>query len=176
MPKRTPIIMEQLTSELCERISRLEHQQAELKSSNQRLRLMSGALLLLCGSLAIMGQTTSGIADSLDSRQFVLHDGTGKVRGALGITDDGGVGLYFTDSRYRTRITLDVASNGTPGLDFYDQDGKLRATFALGPNGSPGVGLYGAEGQLQTSLDVPANKNPGLAFYHHDGKPAWGAP
>jgi len=168
--------MEQATSELSERLSRLEHQQAELLRSNRRWRMTSGALLLLCGAMVIMAQSTSGVAESLDARQFVLHDSTGKVRGALGITDDGSVGLNFVDSKDRTRITLDVASNGTPGLDFYDQDGKLRGIFALGPEGTPGLGLYGPDGHLRTSLDVPGGKLPGLAFYHDDGKPAWGAP
>jgi len=168
--------MQQSTSELSARLERLEHQQAELQRSNQRLRMTTGALLLLCGALVIMGQTNPQIAESLDARQFVLHDSSGKVRGALGLTDDGAVGLNFVDAKDKTRITLDVPSNGTPGLDFFDQDGKLRATFALGPDGTPGLGLYDPEGHLRTSLDVPASKTPGLAFYHQDGKPAWGAP
>ncbi|HXN86909.1 MAG TPA: hypothetical protein VN867_12610 [Candidatus Binataceae bacterium] len=168
--------MEQATSELSERLSRLEYQQAELRRTNQRWRMISGALFLLCGALVTMAQSTSGVAESLDARQFVLHDSTGKVRGALGITDDGAVGLNFVDSKDRTRISLDVASNGTPGLDLYDQDGKLRGLFAVGTEGAPGVGLYGPDGHLRTSLDVPAGKIPGLAFYHDDGKPAWGAP
>ncbi len=116
------------------------------------------------------------VAESLDARQFVLHDSSGKVRGALGLTDDGAVGLNLVDAKDKTRMTLDIPSNGTPGLDFFDQDGKLRATFALGPDGTPGLGLYDPEGHLRTSLDVPASKTPGLAFYHQDGKPAWGAP
>jgi hypothetical protein len=168
--------MEQPTNELILRLSRLEHQQAKLQRSNQRWRMMSGALLLLCGAMVMMAQSTSGVAESLDARQFVLHDSAGKVRAALGLTKEGAIGLNFVDSNDRTRITLDVASNGTPGLDFFDQDGKLRATFALGPTGTPGLGLYGPDGHLRTSLDVPASKNPGLAFYHDDGKPAWGAP
>ncbi len=168
--------MDLSTNKVSERLARLEHQQAELQRSNRRWRMISGGLLLLCGAIVLMAQTTSGVAESLDARQFVLHDSTGKVRAALGTTDEGAVGLNLVDPKDRTRITLDVASNGTPGLDFFDQDGRLRATVALGPDGTPGVGLYGPDGHLRTSLDVPAGKIPGLAFYHDDGKPAWGAP
>jgi len=164
------------STNVSERLVRLECQQAELQRSNRRWRMISGGLLLLCGAMVMMAQSTSGVAESLDARQFVLHDSTGKVRAALGVTDDGGVGLNLVDSKDRSRITLDVASNGTPGLDFFDQDGKLRATVALGTDGTPGVGLYGPDGHLRTSLDVPGGKIPGLAFYHDDGKPAWGAP
>lgn len=168
--------MEHSTSELNGRLSRLELQQANLQRSNKRLRLMTGALALLCGALVTMGQTNSAVPDVLQAQQFVLRDSGGKVRGGMGIASDGAVGLNFEDPKGHTRVTLDVAANGTPGLDFYDQDGKLRATFALGPAGEPGLGLYGPDGHLRTSLDIPKAQTPGLAFYHQDGKPAWGAP
>jgi hypothetical protein len=165
-----------LTSDLIERLGRLEAQQAKLQRSNRRLRMMTGAMLLFSGAMVLMAQGTPQIADTLDARQFVLHDSSGKVRAALGMTDDGAVGLNLVDSKDRSRITLDVAANGTPGLDFFDQDGKMRATLAMGPDGNAGVGLYGPDGHLRTSIDVPVGKTPGLAFYNQEGKPAWGAP
>ncbi len=168
--------MEQSTGDLIRRLSRLELQQAILQRSNKRLRLMTGALMLLCGALITMGQTNSAVPETLQAQQFVLRDSGGKVRGAMGMTSDGAVGLDFKDAKGHTRVTLDLAANGTPGLDFFDQDGKLRTTLALGPAGEPGLGLYGSDGHLRTSLDVPAARTPGLAFYHQDGKPAWGAP
>src|ERR1700733_395875 len=168
--------MDSSSGDLNERLARLEHQQAKLQRSNRRLRMMTVAVLLFSGAMVIMAQTNPEIVESVDARQFVLHDGSGKVRAALGMTEDGAVGLNLIDSKDRSRITLDVASNGTPGLDFFDQDGKLRATGALAPDGTPGVGAFGADGHLRTSLDVPAGKIPGLGFYHDDGKPAWGAP
>src|SRR5271170_6659159 len=161
--------MEQSSGELIERLSRLESQQAKLQRSNKHLRL-------ICGALFTMAQTSSAVPESLDAQQFLLRDSTGKVRGAMGVTSDGAVGLNFSDPSGRTRLTVDLAANGTPGVDLYDQDGKVRATMALGDDGLPGVGLYGPNGNLRTSLDVPAAKTPGLAFYREDGKPAWGVP
>ena len=154
----------------------MELQQASLQRSNKRLRLTTGALMLLCGALITMAQTNSAVPETLQAQQFVLRDSGGKVRAAMGVLSDGAVGLNFEDSKGHTRLTVDLAANGTPGLDFFDQEGKLRATLALGPAGEPGVGLYGPNGHLRTSLDVPGNQTPGLAFYHQDGKPAWGAP
>jgi len=168
--------MESLSDDLTERVARLEHQQAKLQRSNRHLRMVSGAAFLLCGALVLMAQTNLQIADSIDARQFVLHDDSGKVRAALGMTEDGAVGLDLIDSKDRSRITLDVASNGTPGLDFFDENGKMRGTFAMGPQGNSGLGLYDAEGRLRTSMDVPAGATAGLAFYNKEGKPAWGAP
>jgi hypothetical protein len=168
--------MEQSSEELIERLRYVERRQAELQRSNRRLGSLTGALLLMTGALVLMGQTGTRQPQILEAEQFVLLGSDGKVRGAMGITPDGEVGLNLDDVKGQTRITLDVAANGSPGLDFYDPQGKLRATFALGPTGTPGLGLYDASGKLRTSLDVPAAKTPGLGFYHESGKPAWGAP
>jgi hypothetical protein len=168
--------MEQSTGDLIGRLSRLELQQAKLQRSNKHLRLMTGALLLLCGAVITMAQTSSAVPETLQAQQFLLRDSAGKVRGAMGVTSDGAVGLNLSDSNGRTRVTVDLAANGTPGLDLFDQDGKMRATMALGTAGEPGLGLYDSNGHLRTSLDVPAAKTPGLAFYKEDGTPAWGVP
>jgi hypothetical protein len=168
--------MDESTGELLKRLSRLELQQAKLQRSNKHLRMMTGAVVLLCGALITMGQTSSVVPDTVEAQQFLLRDSSGKLRGSMGVLADGAVGLNLSDPDGRTRVTVDLASNGTPGVDLYDQNGKVRATMALGDDGDPGVGLYGAKGHLRTSLDVPAGKTPGLAFYKDDGQPAWGVP
>jgi hypothetical protein len=168
--------MEQSTGDLIARLSRLELQQAKLQRSNKHLRLITGGLLLLCGALVTMAETSSAVPDTLQVQQILLRDSTGKLRGAIGVMPDGAVGLNFEDPAGRTRLTVDLASSGTPGVDLFDQDGKMRLTIALGPAGDPGIGLYDPNGHLRTSLDVPAAQTPGLSFYHSDGKPGWGAP
>ncbi len=164
------------TDEFVGRLRRLELKLAELQRSNRRLRLMIGALVLTGGALMTMAQSSSGVSESLEARQFVLRDDSGRVRAALGSTPDGAVGLNLDDASGRTLITLDVEGNGSPGLDLYDHTGKRRAIIALAQQGTPGVGLYDAHGKLRTSLDVPAANTPGLAFYHENGKPSWGVP
>jgi hypothetical protein len=168
--------MDQSTGELIERLSRLELQQAKLQRSNKHLRMMTGVIVLLCGALFTMAETTTTVTETVEAQQFLLRDSTGKLRGAMGVLSDGAVGLNLEDAAGRTRVTVDLASNGTPGMDFFDQDGKMRATMALGSAGEPGVGLYGPDGHLRTALDVPKAQTPGLSFYHDNGKPAWGAP
>jgi hypothetical protein len=167
--------MEQSTAELIERLSRLESQQGKLQRSNKHLRMATGALMLVCGALFTMA-LTSVVPETVEAQQFILRDSTGKLRGAMGVTSDGAMGMNFEDVNGRTRLTIDLASNGTPGVDLFDADGKMRETIALGTAGEPGVGLYGPDGHLRTSLDVPAKETPGLAFYHDNGRPAWGAP
>jgi hypothetical protein len=167
--------MHQSTGELIDRLSKLESQQAKLQRSNKHLRMMTGAMLLLCGALFTMAETST-VTDTVEAQQFLLRDSSGKLRGSMGVLSDGAVGLNLSDPTGRTRVTIDLASNGTPGVDLYDQNGKERATMALGDAGEPGVGLYGPDGHLRTALDVPKKDTPGLSFYHDNGKPAWGAP
>src|ERR1700722_5554753 len=167
--------MDQSTGELIERLSRLESQQTKLPRSNKHLRMMTGAMLLLCGALFTMAETST-VTDTVEAKQFLLRDSSGKLRGSMGVLSDGAVGLNLSDPSGGTRGTIDLASNGPPGVDLYDQDGKIRETMALGGAGQPGLGLYGPNGHLRTSLDVPVGKTPGLASYKHDGKPAWGVP
>ena len=168
--------MDQSTGELIERLSRLESQQGKLQRSNKHLRVVTGAMLLLCGALFTMAETSSVVPDTLEAQQFLLRDSSGKLRGSMGVLSDGAVGINLEDTSGRTRVAVDLASNGTPGMDFFDSNGKMRATIAIGPTGEPGVGLYGPDGHLRTALDTPKKDTPGLSFYHDNGKPAWGAP
>src|SRR5258708_6798656 len=168
--------MDQSTGDLSERLSRLESQQAKLHRSNKHLRMMIGAMVLICGALFTMAETSSVVPDTLEAQQFLLRDSTGKLRGSMGVLSDGAVGFNLEDTSGRTRLAVDLASNGTPGMDFFDSNGKMRATIAIGPTGEPGVGLYGPDGHLRTALDTPKKDTPGLSFYPDNGKPAWGAP
>lgn len=168
--------MQDSTRELDGRLLRLEQKCVELQRSNRRCRLMIGSLLLMGGALVTMAQAGTGISDSVEARQFILRDISGRVRAVLGSAPDGAMGLNLDDANGHTRVTLDVEDSGSPGLDLYDQDGKRRALIALGKQGTPGLGLYDAGGKLRASLDVPSANIPGLAFYHKNGKPSWGVP
>src|SRR5271170_888168 len=116
--------MEQSTTELIERLSRLERQQAGLQRSNKHLRMMTGALMLVCGALFTMAQTSSAVPDTLEAQQFLVRDSGGKLRAALGVISDGAVGLNFTGPNGNLRTSLDVPAAKTPGLAFYREDGK----------------------------------------------------
>jgi hypothetical protein len=167
--------MESSEDRIVRQLCRLELKLAELQRSNRRSRQTIGALVLCGGALIAMAQASSGISDSIEARQFVLRDSSGRVRAALGSNPEGAVGLNLDDSSGRTLLTLDVDGSGSPGLDLYDQGGRRRAIVAVSHQGTPGVGLYDSNGRLSTSLDTPAANTPGLAFYNN-GKPSWGVP
>ena len=90
--------MEQPTGDLIERLRQLEHQQAQLQRAHRRLKLMTGGVVLVAGALVLMAQAAPQQIKSVEAQEFVLIGSDGKVRGAMGITSDGAVGLNFSDA------------------------------------------------------------------------------
>ena len=88
--------MEEAAAKLIERITRLEHQQAELRRANRWLRLVTGGVMLFTGVIVLTGQTSRVPSQTVEAEQFVLRGSDGKVRGAMGIADDGAVGINLT--------------------------------------------------------------------------------
>src|SRR5258708_21619933 len=119
--------MEQTTAELIERLKCLERRQAELQRTNARLGSLTGAMLLMTGAMVLMGLTARRQPQSLEAEQFLLRSSDGRVRGAMGVTPDGAVGMNLNDIKGQPRITLDVAADGSPGVDFCYPQGKWGA-------------------------------------------------
>ena len=99
--------MDQSTGDLIGRLSRLELQQAKLQRSNKHLRMMTGALMLVCGALFTMAQTSSAVPDTLEAQQFLLRDsGTGTAHLLYYHCKDGRVQQstvgYYTDKLRKT--------------------------------------------------------------------------
>ena len=74
--------MDQSTGDLIKRLSRLELQQARLQRSNKHLRMMTSAMLLLCGALFTMAQTST-VTETVEAQQFLLRDSTGSAVASL---------------------------------------------------------------------------------------------
>jgi hypothetical protein len=163
--------------QLARRLAALERAHDRLTAAHRRVKRIGGASILTLVGLVIMGvSSTPQQPKTIEARSIVIRDSKGVVRGALGIADDGSVGINLNDDGGAPRLTLDVAKNQTPGLDLYDSSGQIRATLALGPHGTPGLGFYNSSGKLRTSLDIPSDKTPGLAFYSNEGKGRFGLP
>jgi hypothetical protein len=162
---------------LARRLAELEQAHNRLLAAHRRIKRVGAGLIAGLTALAIMGQTAAPQpAKTLEAQSLVIRDANGIVRGAIGLADDGSVGMNLNDAKGATRITLDVAKNSTPGLDFYDGDGQVRAMMSLGPHGTPGLGFYNSSGKLRTSLDIPSDSTPGLGFYNDNGKGKFGLP
>ncbi len=167
----------QTVDSLVRRLATLEQAHRRLAAANRRMKLVGATLVIGFAAVAAMGPAmASRPAKAVDAESFVVHDASGKIRGAVGMADDGSVGINLNDSKGNTRITVDVGGNDTPGVDLYDASGHVRVTLALGPNGTPGLGFYDEAGKLRASFDIPASTTPGLGFYDANGKGTFGLP
>jgi len=168
---------QQTVDSLAQRLAILEQAHRRLVAANRRMKLVGTTLVIGFAAIAAMGQAiASRPAKSVEAESFIIRDASGKIHGAIGVQDDGSVGINLDDSKGNSRITVDVAGNDTPGIDLYDASGRVRITMAIGPNGTPGLGFYDEAGKLRTSLDIPAATTPGLAFYDTNGKGTFGLP
>lgn len=168
---------QQTVDSLEQRLAILEQAHGRLAAANRRMKLVGTTLVIGLAAIVVMGQAMpSRPAKAVEAESFIIRDASGKIRGAVGIADDGSVGIGLDDSKGIQRITVDVAANDTPGFDLYDASGRVRATLAVGPNGTPGLGFYDEAGKLRASFDIPATTTPGLGFYDAKGKGTFGLP
>lgn len=168
---------QQSIDNLTQRLVILEREHRHLTTAHRRMKL--GGMVLIAGLvvLGVMGQTPAPQPKIVEAQGFVVRDLSGTVRAAIGIADDGSVGVNLNDRQGNIRATMDVSAlNGTPGVDLYDTKGQVRATLALDTYGTPGLGFYDSAGKLRMSLDIPAKTTPGLGFYDEKGKGAFGLP
>src|SRR5579875_681585 len=170
--------MDSSVESLARRLAALEQEHQRLTKAYRRAKLIGGIVAGALMAVVVMGQASApATPKTIEAQSFVVRDATGKVRAAMGIADDGSVGINLNDAKGNIRLTMDIASaNATPGLDLYDEQGRLRATLALDTYGVPGLGFYDAAGKLRTSLDIPAKTTPGLGFYNAQGKGFFGLP
>jgi hypothetical protein len=169
---------QQTVDDLAQRLAVLEREHRNLTAVNRRMKKLGTAVIIAFTAVFAMGLKLPGHKKHkvVEAENFIIRDASGNIRGALGIADDGSVGLNMNDSKGNTRISLDIATNDTPGLDFYDAAGHARAMMALGLDGGPGLGFYDEAGKLRTSLDVASPVSPGLGFYDATGKGTFGVP
>jgi len=173
-------------------MKRLEWLEVSNRSLTMALRRLKLGGLVGVASLAVLFLTGAvSIPESLESRNFVLRDASGKVRAALAMRPDGTPGLAFFEKDGRVRLSLDLGGDGpavnlmngigkplaalamrkdgTPGLGLFDESGQVRVSLDLYRNGLPAVNLYGDQGLLRAALAVRPDGSPGLGLFTAEG-------
>jgi hypothetical protein len=161
--------------ELWLRVEKLERQ-------NKRIKQIGILLLVLAGSIFVMGQARA--VRSIESTKFVLKNAKGKKRAELGFRLDGPE-LAFYDDKEKTLLSIGLLEDG-PSLLVWDSQGKKMASFGLtltGPmlslsdqNGNrrlnlsvtaagPAVGLLGATGEAKAALGLTGAESPFLQLF-----------
>jgi hypothetical protein len=150
----------------------------QLERDNRRLRryvtamLVVIAMVLGLGASLIWYSSRSGLPGSpqtVAARQFVLRDANGKVRGALGLGDDGAVRLVLSDPNERQRVRLSLLEDGSAGLSFADSSDRKLAVFGLLPDYTTNLALTDPAGIPRAVLGVSPDGSSNLVFADQSG-------
>jgi hypothetical protein len=99
------------------------------------------------------------------AEHFQLLDREGRVRGRLGVDDQGVARLaLFGEDAAAPLVSLAAGPQGRVHLELGDAQHQSAVTLQTDPHGSPNIALYQA-GNLRLGLEVPKDGEPALNFY-----------
>ena len=156
-------------------LNRLETVERE----NRRLRrlwvssLISIAVLLGLATALVIVSARHGlpgtVADVIESRQFLLRDADGMVRGAWGTLPDGTMRLTLQAPGSKAGVTLTALKSGASGLTFSDSSGRSRGVFGILPDETLSLTFGDRTGMIRSSLGLNPEGSATLVFADRTG-------
>ena len=135
---------------LASRICELERQ-----CKRQRAYALATTLGLLV--LVIAGASQAVGPRVVDATRVVVRDADGKIRGDLGVRDDGSVSLALNDPEGRKRLGMSVLPDDFVGMGLYDKDGGMLVEVRA--SGAAGSGLAIRDKDLTNRINLGAFPN-----------------
>ncbi len=159
---------------LARRLSRLERE-------NKRFKRIGGLVLAGIAAGALMGQMRT-VADTIEAKQFIVRDASGKPRATLGAAADGSLlELYDKEGERRAvlgvvrdgsvvlsllakgetgGVWLSAAPHGWSTLQFGDRRGTARMRAGLTPDGAAMLVANDSNGATRAGLGIAADDKP----------------
>ena len=146
----------------------------ELEAANRKLRRQGMVLMVVTAALLGLGVALvvtaarhgmpGFVPDVVESREFLLRDKEGRVRGAWGSDDQGAIRLVLQDYRNQSSIKLNLLDDGSSGLTFSDSAGTARMVIAVLPDQTVNVVMGDSRGVARTVLGLNPNGGSTLVF------------
>ncbi|MGH7514254.1 MAG: hypothetical protein ACREOQ_15170 [Gemmatimonadales bacterium] len=163
---------DQLLRHMAERIQGLERETRRLRRL-WMATVFSLAVLLGLGAALVIVSAKHGfpgtVADVIESRQFLIRDKSGAVRGAWGAADDGSLRLSLQASGSRAGVSLTALKGGASGLTFTDSVGKSRGVLALLPDETMALTFGDRNGTTRSALGLNPEGSATLVFADRTG-------
>jgi len=135
--------------------------------------LISIAVLLGLATALVIVSARHGlpgtVADVIESRQFLLRDADGMVRGAWGTLPDGTMRLSLQAPGSKAGVTLTALKSGASGLTFSDSSGRSRGVFGILPDETLSLTFGDRTGMTRTSLGLNPEGSATLVFADRSG-------
>ena len=152
---------------MAQRIDALEEANRKLKRQGTLLVVIT-AILLGIGVALVVTAARRGmpglVPDVVESKEFVLRDKDGRVRGVWGSDDQGAIRLVLQAHQTQSSIKLNLLDDGSSGLTFSDSTGTARMVLAVLPDQTVNAVLADSRGVARTILGLNPNGGSTLAF------------
>ncbi len=165
-------LMHELERGMADRMGDLEEQNARLRRLTVGLIVGVAVLVGLGMALVAVGGRRGlpgTVAKSVEAQRFVIRDGSGKVRGAWGIADDGSLRLALTGTRGEGGVAVTVLKDGSSGITISDTLGHERAVLGLLPDQTTTLVFADGSGRSRTVLNLARDGASSLAFADRNG-------
>jgi hypothetical protein len=168
--------MESGTAEWPAIAARLER----LEKQNRRMKQLGAMVLLVVGSVFLMGQAAP-TPRIVEANEFIVKDTNGRVRGRFGIPPHlpltNGPALSLMDEKGTTRLELSFDKQSESSrLKFSNEDGNPRLSLYLA-DGNPYLWMQGNQEGFQGLVELFVEDNVAkLAIRDAQGKMLWKAP
>jgi hypothetical protein len=145
----------------------VESENRRLKRQSQ-LTLVVTAVLLGIGAALIWTAARHGmpglVPQVVESREFVLRDRDGRVRGVWGQDDQGAIRLVLQDADNQTNVKLNLLDDGSSAITFSDSTGNARLIMAVLPDETVNLVFADGRGVARTVLGLNARGGSTLVF------------
>jgi len=108
-------------------------------------------------------------------RAFIVKDGSGNERAALGVNQKGWPVLQLRDKQGKARAVLGLNEGGRPSLNFEDEQGRVRLQVDEAMDGTVRMAFFVPAGNGFVSITQKADGTPRLEA-GKDGTLLWSAP
>ena len=117
---------------------------------------------------------TAAVQEVVSARRIVLMDAAGRVRAELGMSADGGPGIFFYDTKGRNRLELGLyppTENEYPFVVLNDTEHRAAGIFRLYGGRETPVVVLKNQGQDRSVYGLnPNSTEPFLINYSNAGK------
>ena len=126
-----------------QRLNRLEEENGRLRRQCRWTQILA---FVVGSGLILMGATASTVFKHLKVQQITITDENGRVRGQIGVDENGGIVQTFVDKSGTERIRIAVESDGTARRRIFDDEGHVRISSSAFPSNHPTAA--GSAGQV----------------------------
>lgn len=158
---------ESLIRNLIRRVDAAERENRRIKRLSLASLIAVGVLLGLAVALVYISAQHGMpglVSKVVESRQYLLRDDEGRVRGVWGTADDGTVRLVLRDENGRSMLKMNLLADGSSAVTFADSTERARIVLGLLEDETSTLVLADGSGRARAVLGLSADGSSTLVF------------